>query len=56
MNNFILFLNAFLSYFLVYAISAVVIVTAVLLGVRFRKIKDAKEAAAANQESQTENQ
>ena len=44
MNNLILFINAFLSYFLVYVISAVVIVVAVLLGIRFRKYKDAKAA------------
>ena len=53
MNNLILFINAFLSYFLVYVISAVLIVTAVLLGIRLRKNKDAKEALAAASEADT---
>ncbi|MCL2718510.1 MAG: hypothetical protein FWE14_06985 [Lachnospiraceae bacterium] len=44
MTNLILFLNAFLSYFLVYIISAAFVVIAVLLGIRLRKSKDAKEA------------
>lgn len=44
MNNLIAFLNAFLSYFLVYIISVTTVVIAVLLGIRLRKMKDAKEA------------
>lgn len=49
MNNFILFLNAFLSYFLVYIIAIALVVTAVLLGIRYRKYKDAKAAKAENE-------
>ena len=53
MTNLILFINAFLSYFLVYVISAVVIVVAVLAGIRLRKHKDAKEAMAAAAEAES---
>lgn len=44
MDNLILFINAFLSYFLVYIISVTVVVIAVFIGIRLRKMKDAKEA------------
>ena len=53
MTNLILFINSFLSYFLVYIVSAVLIVTAVLLGIRLRKNKDAKEALQAASEAET---
>jgi hypothetical protein len=51
MDNLILFINAFLSYFLVYVISAAIIVTAVLIGIRLRKMKDAKDALATASEA-----
>ena len=53
MTNLILFINSFLSYILVYIVSAVLIVTAVLLGIRLRKMKDAKEALEAASETET---
>ena len=37
------FINSFLSYLLVYVVFIVCIVAAVLLGIRYRKYKDAKE-------------
>ena len=36
------FINSFLSYLLVYVVFIVCIVAAVLLGIRYRKHKDAK--------------
>ena len=47
MTNLILFLNSFLSYLLVYAVFGVLIVVAVLVGIKVRKNKNAKEALAA---------
>lgn len=44
MENLILFLNSFLSYFILFAISVAVIVVAVLIGIKLRKSKDAKAA------------
>jgi hypothetical protein len=44
MNNLIAFLNSFLSYALLYVISAGLIITGVLLGIRYRKYKDKKAA------------
>ena len=54
MDNLILFVNAFLSYLLVYIIALALIVTAILLGIRFRKHKDAKKAASAIESKDTE--
>ncbi|MBQ8946792.1 MAG: hypothetical protein IJ058_08280 [Lachnospiraceae bacterium] len=47
MNNLILFLNSFLSYLLLFVICVAVIIIAVLLGIRLRKNKDARESGAA---------
>ncbi len=44
-NNFVLFLNSFLSYLLLFVICVAVIIIAVLLGIRLRKNKDAREAS-----------
>ena len=49
MNNFIEFINVFLSYFLVYIVSIAFVVTAVLLGIRYRKYKDAKGKVEAQE-------
>ncbi|MDR2546572.1 MAG: hypothetical protein LBC96_03550 [Lachnospiraceae bacterium] len=46
MSNFISFANTFLSYFLLYIISATLVVTGLLLGIRYRKFKDKKAALA----------
>lgn len=42
MNNLILFINSFLSYLLVFAVFAVAIVVACVLGVTLRRIKNNK--------------
>lgn len=44
MNNFILFLNSFLSYFILFAICVAVVIIAVVVGTKLRKSKDAKDA------------
>ena len=47
MTNLILFLNAFLSYLLVFVLIIAVVVVACIIGVKWRKNKDAKLAAEA---------
>lgn len=46
MNNLILFTNAFLSYLLVFLVFAVLIVVAVLVGIKVRKNKNKKDEIA----------
>ncbi|MBO5209211.1 MAG: hypothetical protein J6B68_07700 [Lachnospiraceae bacterium] len=46
MNNLILFLNAFLSYFLLFALVVVLVIIACLIGIKWRKSKNQKLAAA----------
>ena len=53
MESFILFFNSFISYLLLYFISIALIVVAVILGIRYRKHKD-KKAAAAEDAAQAE--
>lgn len=50
MSNLIAFLNAFLSYFLLFAVCVIVVIAAVKIGITMRKNKDAKEALAASAE------
>ncbi|MCR5595975.1 MAG: hypothetical protein K6G12_09000 [Lachnospiraceae bacterium] len=51
MDNFILFTNAFLSYLLLFVIAVCVVIAAVLIGIKLRKNKDAKDAIAASEET-----
>ena len=44
MSNLILFINAFLSYLLVFVVITILIVAAILVGIKMRKNKNAKEA------------
>lgn len=46
MNNLILFTNAFLSYLFMFLVFAVLIVVAVLAGIKVRKNKNKKEELA----------
>lgn len=46
MNNLILFTNAFLSYLFMFLVFAVLIVVAVLAGIKARKNKNKKEELA----------
>ncbi len=47
MNNLILFVNAFLSYLLIFALIIALAIVACVIGVKWRKSKDAKAAANA---------
>lgn len=47
MNNLILFINSFLSYLLLFVLIAVLVVIACVLGVKWRKSLDAKQAKGA---------
>ena len=51
MTNLILFLNAFLSYLLLFVIIVALVIIACIIGVKWRKSKDAK--AALNTDTQT---
>lgn len=42
MTNLILFLNAFLSYLLIFVFIIVLVIAACIIGVKWRKNKDAK--------------
>lgn len=46
MAKLILFLNSFLSYLLLFVLIVAVVVVACMIGVKWRKNKDAKAAAA----------
>ena len=45
MTNLILFLNAFLSYLLVFVLIVALVIVACIIGVKWRKSKDAYAAA-----------
>ena len=45
MNNLILFLNSFLSYFLVMAVIVILVSIAVFIGIKMRKRKNLQSAA-----------
>ncbi|MCM1267445.1 MAG: hypothetical protein NC302_06030 [Bacteroidales bacterium] len=46
MTNLILFLNAFFSYLLVFVLIIALVIVASVIGVKWRKSKDAKAALA----------
>lgn len=54
MEKLILFINAFLSYSLVFIIIVVLVLAAVFIGIRLRKSKDAKTALADELSDQPE--
>ena len=54
MTNLILFVNAFLSYLLVFVFIMAVVVVACVIGVKWRKSKDAKAAAQTGMNAQAE--
>lgn len=51
MTNLILFVNAFLSYLLIFVLIVALVVVACIIGVKWRKSKDAK--AGVNGDGQT---
>lgn len=48
MTNLILFVNAFLSYLLVFVLIIALVIVACVIGVKWRKNKDAKAALEAD--------
>ena len=54
MGNLILFLNAFLSYLFVFVLIIAVVIVACIIGVKWRKSKDAKAAAQTGMNAQAE--
>lgn len=46
MQNLILFVNAFLSYLLLFVLIVALVIVACMIGVKWRKSKDAKAALA----------
>lgn len=53
MTNLILFINAFLSYLLVFVFIIALVIVACIIGVKWRKAKDAKNAEAAGTQAET---
>ena len=53
MTNLILFVNAFLSYLLLFVFIIALVIVACIIGVKWRKSKDAKNAANADIEAET---
>lgn len=54
MTNLILFINAFLSYLLIFVLIIALVIIACIIGVKWRKAKDAKSAENAAVEDQVE--
>lgn len=50
MNNLILFTNTFLSYLVVMAVIVIVAFVAMVIGIKWRKAKDAKTASLHTEE------
>ena len=55
MTNLILFINAFLSYLLLFALIVVLVIVACFIGIKWRKSKDAKAALLKNSETDLQN-
>lgn len=51
MTKLILFVNAFLSYLLVFVLIVALVVVACVIGVKWRKSKDAKAALAGDSQA-----
>ena len=54
MNNLILFINAFLSYLLIFVLIIALVIVACIIGAKWRKVKDAKNAGSAAVDDQVE--
>ena len=54
MANLILFVNAFLSYLLLFVLIIALVIVACIIGVKWRKSKDAKNTVNTGVEAQTE--
>lgn len=51
MTNLILFLNAFLSYLLIFVLIIALVIVACIIGVKWRKSKDAKAVSKESTEA-----
>lgn len=51
MENLISFINAFLSYFLVFIIAVALMVSGAFIGIAMRKKKNAREETMSNEEA-----
>lgn len=51
MTNLVLFINSFLSYLLLFVLIIALVIVACIIGVKWRKSKDAKAAANADLET-----
>lgn len=54
MTNLILFINAFLSYLLIFVFIVVLVIIACIIGVKWRKSSDAKQLKSAEAMTITE--
>lgn len=54
MTNLILFVNAFLSYLLIFVLIIALVIVACMIGIKWRKSKDAKAALNVDAEGQAE--
>ena len=54
MTNLTLFLNAFLSYLLLFILIIALVIVACIIGVKWRKSKDAKNGVSADTTQQAE--
>lgn len=54
MTNLILFVNAFLSYLLIFVLIIALVIVACIIGVKWRKSKDAKAVLNSGGEGQAE--
>ena len=54
MTNLILFVNAFLSYLLIFVLIIALVIVACIIGVKWRKSKDANAALATGVQEQAE--
>lgn len=54
MTNLILFVNAFLSYLLIFVLIVALVIVACIIGVKWRKSKDAKAALETGVQEQAE--
>lgn len=52
MTNLILFVNAFLSYLLIFVLIIALVIVACIIGIKWRKSKDAKAALNADADGQ----
>ena len=53
MENLISFINAFLSYFILFGVSVILILICAFVGIKLRKLKKAQEEALKEEETAT---